>query len=223
MANFTKNSIYFLLIILSVTSCVEPDPLTELSAADKDMIITNHDKSANFGNYKTYAIVDSVRVVSKTPADTLKNKSKVNDLILNNVNAELQKDGFVKVSKTQNPDVGINVVIFNYTEQVPVSYFGYTGAFGYYGYPNPGFWGYPSYGYGFPNSYQYYQIQIGSIGIDMIDLKSAHVTSTNQKLNALWAALIVGSVTDSTTVTPDRITFDIQQAFNQSPYLKEGK
>jgi len=222
MVNFTRFIVYFLLVI-SVTSCVEPDPLTELSAAEKDMIITNHNNAVNFADYKTYAIVDTVRVVSKNANDTLKNKSKVSDLILGNVNAELQKDGFVKVNRTDNPDVGINVAVLQFTEQVPVSFFGYAGAYGYYGYPNPAFWGYPSYGYGFPGSFQYYQIQIGSIAIDMIDLKSAHVTSSNQKLNAIWSALIVGSITDSATVTPGRLTFDIQQAFNQSPYLKEGK
>jgi hypothetical protein len=213
----------FVVISYLISGCIAPDPTIDLSPQDKDLYITNRDLSVNFANYKTYAIVDSVIVITKNPNDTMKNKSTYSNEIISDVNFEMQNDGFVKVGKSQNPDVGINVEVLKFSEKVPVSYFGYSiPGLGYYGYPSPAFWGYPGYVYGFPSYYQYYQIDVGSIAIEMIDLKNVTSNSEN-KLHVVWSALIAGSITDSTSVNNQRIKDAIKGSFDQSTYLREGK
>jgi hypothetical protein len=211
-------------LLLTLAACVAPDPVVDLSVEDKDLYITNRDVSVNFANYKTYAIVDSVVTINKNSSDTIGHKSSFSTQILNDVNFELQKDGFVQVGKTQNPDVGVNVSVLRFTEEVPAGYFTYTQqGTGYSGYQSTAFWGYPGYTYGIPNYFGYYRVDVGSISIEMIDLKSAAANPGNNTLNVIWSALIAGSVTDSTLISNSRIGSAIAASFNQSPYLHEGK
>ena len=58
----------------------------------------------------------------------------------------------------------------------------------------------------------------GAVIIDMADLKN--VDYANQRINAIWAALVGGVLTgDKKTVISSRLINGIDQAFNQSPYL----
>jgi hypothetical protein len=202
-------------------SCVEPDPLVSLSPEKQDLYITNRDNSVNFANYKTYVIVDSVQVVAKTMDSS---SSSVEDapLILSTVKSELQKLGFVEVDTTQDPDVGISVSVLKFTEEVPLTYYPYTGG-SYFGYINPAFYGFPGATYAFPPAFQYYQINVGSISIEMFDLKTARNSGSNQ-LNAIWSAVLVGSLTESSSGNNnERIVKAITSAFAQSQYLGDGK
>jgi hypothetical protein len=212
------------IIALLFAGCVAPDPVVDLSPQNKDVYITNRDVIVNFANYITYAIVDSVVVVSQNPNDTLNNKSQFSNLILSEINFQLQNIGFIKVNRTQNPDVGINTAVLRFSQQIPTAYFAYAvPGSGFYGYPSTSFWGYPAYVYGYPSYYGYYQVDIGSIDIQMIDLKNAPANTATKKLNVIWSAFIAGSLSDSTGVANSRIQEGIRGAFNQSPYLKEGK
>jgi hypothetical protein len=212
------------IIELFFTACVAPDPVVDLSPQNKDVYITNRDKSVNFANYTTYAIVDSVVAVSQNPSDTLKNKSQFSNLILSEINFQLQNIGFIKVNRSQNPDVGINAAVLKFSQTIPTAYFSYAiPGSGFYGYPSTSFWGYPAYVYGYPSYYAYYQVDIGSVDIQMIDLKNAAASSGTQKLNVIWSALIAGTLSDSTGAANNRIQEGIRGAFNQSPYLKDGK
>src|SRR4051812_1156809 len=95
--------INLIIITLLITSCVTPDPVADLSTQDKDVYVTNRNKAVNFADYKTYAIVDSVRVVTKNPNDTLGNKSQYSNLIISEINFQLQNIGYIKVNKSQHP------------------------------------------------------------------------------------------------------------------------
>jgi hypothetical protein len=216
--------IHYLVLLTLLSACVSPDPASQLSPEDQDLYITNRDVSVNFANYRTYAIVDTVKVITKNTSDTLGHKSNFSAQIISTINFQMLKDGFVQVSRSQNPDVGLNVNVLKFSEQVPSNYFAYANpGNGYYGYPNTNFWGYPSYQYGIPTYYGYFQISIGSVSIEMIDLKNAKANPANTKLNVIWTALIAGSIADTTMVNTTRIKNGINASFNQSPYLKDGK
>jgi hypothetical protein len=215
---FTWNTSH-LFFILFLSACVAPDT-SKLSPEEKDLYVTNRDMSVSFANYHTYAIVDSVSIISRSKNDSL--KSKYNTQILSDVNLQMQKDGFVLVGKSQNPDVGLNVSVLKFSDKTPASYFDFTNSSsGYLRYPAPISWGY-DYEYLFPSNFQYDQIDNGSIAIEMIDLKNASA-NTQHKLNVIWSALISGTVSDTTLTNPGRVESAIENSFNQSPYLKEGK
>jgi hypothetical protein len=140
------------------------------------------------------------------------------------VDAEMQKAGFVKVATAQEADVGITVSILKFQDDVPAAYYPYAGGAGYVGYASPAFFGYPGYGYAFPPYYGYYQIQVGSISIEMLDLKSVNISSSNN-LNVIWSAVLAGSLANGNTDENNRVRIikAIEGAFEQSPYLNDGK
>lgn len=220
-----KKNFYMSMVILTVCllSCDPPDPLSELSPEEKDVYITNRDKSVDFSNYATYFLLDSVHVVSKEP-DVTTDTVQYTPLILTTIDTELQKLGFKKVTTPATADVGIAASVLKFSEEVPAGYFGFAGGAGYYGYAAPLSFGFPGYAYGIPGYYGYYQIDIGSISIEMYDLKSAR-TLSNNKLNIIWSAVLAGSLTETSEEgnNGDRIITAISAAFQQSPYLKEGK
>src|SRR5689334_6589301 len=91
----------------------EPDP-TKL--ADELVVSTSFDPEANFGTYATYAIpTDTIGFVSNDPQDdTIWVNSSTNPLpreIIQGINTNLQARGFSHVSKSANPDIGINVTL----------------------------------------------------------------------------------------------------------------
>ncbi len=55
---FKKASLYLLIAGLGLMSCSK-DPISDLSNEESLVYITNHDKSANFSQFKTFSIVDS--------------------------------------------------------------------------------------------------------------------------------------------------------------------
>lgn len=221
---FNWKTLIILYACSMLTSCVNPDPFAQLSPEEKDLYVTNRDKSINFSEYKTYYLVDSVHTVSKEFGTTTEDVAYA-PVILETLETELQKAGFVEVETPQEADVGVSVSILKFQDDVPAAYYPYVGGAGYFGYVSPAFFGYPGYGYGFPPYYGYYQIEVGSISIEMFDLKSANISSTGNTLNVIWSALLAGSLADGTTDQNNRprIIKAIESAFQQSPYLKDGK
>ena len=54
--------IVFASLLVFLSAC-NHDPLQDLSIEDSQVFITNHDKSVNFKQFKTFSILDSVLVV----------------------------------------------------------------------------------------------------------------------------------------------------------------
>src|SRR4051812_1761539 len=78
------------LLTQMLSSCISPDPVTELSPEEKDLYVTNRDKSVNFANYRTYFIGDSVNTVSKEFGTTEEGVSLA-PVVLSTLEQEMQK------------------------------------------------------------------------------------------------------------------------------------
>ncbi|MBE7172056.1 MAG: DUF4136 domain-containing protein [Williamsia sp.] len=204
----TLGSLVFIAAFLS--SCTK-DPLDHLNAEESRIYVTNYDSSARFTNYKTFSIVDSAAVISN---DRLEGKVQTAyDLqIINAVKAAMQQRGFTLVSKTAQPDLGINVSRISNTYTGVVSYPNY---WDYYGsYYDPYYWGYGGYGYYAPSYYGLYQVNEAGLSVDMLDLKNA--TTNGNKIRTVWSALARG-----TGVFLDaNAASEVGAFFSQSPYLK---
>ena len=90
-------------------------------------------------------------------------------------------------------------------------------AWGWYG----GWPGYgPGYGIGYPGTGTVYSYETGTAMIDMIDLKNAVLGDS--LVNGVWQAAVNGLASSKQQVNHDRIVKGINQAFDQSPYLKSA-
>jgi hypothetical protein len=193
-------------------SCTK-EPLNNLTEDESRIYITNHDSAATFNTYKTFSIVDSVAVISN---NRLEGKGVTNyDLaVVAAVKARMQQQGYTLVSKSQNPDVGVNVSRIYNTSTGVVSYPDFWGS--YYGYYDPFYWGYGGYGYYFPTYYGTYQIQEGALSIDALDLKNA---TADKQINGIWTGLVRGSGVFRT----ENAANQVNQLFDQSAYFKANQ
>jgi hypothetical protein len=192
-------------------SCTK-EPLNNLTEDESRIYITNHDSAASFSAYKTFSIVDSVSVISNNRLEG-KGVTNYDVAVIAALKARLQQQGYTLVSKSQSPDLGINVSRIYNTYTGIVSYPDYWGS--YYGYYDPFYWGYGGYGYNFPN-YGTYQIEEGALSIDALDLKNA---SADKQINGIWTGLVRGSGVFRT----DKVDSQINQLFDQSAYFKANQ
>src|SRR3954452_22995821 len=188
------------------------DPLNHLNPEESRIYVTSYDSSAVFSSYKTYSIADSVTVVDN---GATKEINDADAAYIAAVDRNMQQRGYVKVSRTQNPDIAINVSRIYNTSTGLVDYTDYWDYYG--GYWDPGYWGDPGYGYYVPYTYGVYQVTEGLMSIDMFDLKNA--AAHGDKLNLLWNGLVRGEGIFSANVADTAV----QELFNQSTYLRSNQ
>ena len=194
--------------LVTASSCTK-DPMNNLSAEESRIYITNKDNNVNFGNYKTYSIADSVAVIDNNQFAG-EQATTVDLQLIAAVKSAMESRGFVRVNRSQSPDLGINVSRLYNTSTSVVDLNGYWNDYG--GYYDPYYWGYGGYGYGYPSSYALVQSTEAMLSIDLLDPKNA---AANNNLRVVWNGVIRGTG----VFTGDAVTTGVQALFNQSPYL----
>lgn len=197
---FKKASLFLLIAGLGLMSCSK-DPISDLSNEESLVYITNHDKSANFSQFKTFSIVDSVLIVENNRTGT--SLDDIDRAILQRIVTNMQNLGYKYVGPKEKPDVGINVTWITNTYLNVVSQ--------YYG----GYWG-GGYGYGYPSYYNYYETSESSWLISMLDFKNPQTTPTGKTFNVIWDAQIRGAAIGDQNL----IEKMADSIFGQSAYLK---
>jgi hypothetical protein len=204
-----------LLIVTTVgvlSSCTK-DPLKNLSEDESRIYITNRDSTINFNSYKTYSIADSVLVIDNGRVAG-KQANAWDAQMISAIQNAMNARGFVKVARTQNPDLGINVSrVFNTSTNL-VNLSDYWNSYG--GYYDPYYWGYGGYDYYYPPVYGYYQSTEAAFSVDILDLKNA---SSAQTIKVIWNGLIRGEGIFNTS----NVQSQAQALFDQSPYLKTNQ
>lgn len=190
------------------TSCSK-DPLANLTAEESRIYITDHDSTKNFKSFHTFSISDSVAVINNGQAS--KQLNETDQAFINAVKSEMQASGYTLVSKSNTPDLGINITRIYNTSTGIVSYRNYYDSYGSYW--DPYDWGYGGYNYYSPYSYATYSVREGAISVDMFNLRDAAVTN---KIEVIWTGLIRGSGIFSAATASNQV----KMLFNQSPYLK---
>jgi len=165
---FNARTFRFILLssILSIAGC-----------ASGPSVMTDYDKSADFGAYKTYNFVEGAG------PDYGNYQSLFTQFVLEAVTIEMEKRGY---TKSDNPDLLVNFgaryddKIDVRTSPAPMSggYYGYRG--GPYSY---GAWG----GYGYATETHVSEYTEGTFNIDVID---------NKRRQLVWEAVGIGRITD---------------------------
>lgn len=210
-----RKLIFLSLSLAIVLSSCHPEPDNKL-LIDELVVATNYDPDADFSGYVTYTIpTDTIGFVSQTSKDTLivAQKSTYPRPVLTAINNNLSTRGYVRVDKTENPDIAINVLVvndFNVFQQVV-----YPDYYGYPGYYYPGYYGYSSWYYYYPyvNTYAY---NTGVLIIEMVDMKNR---TPDNKVKVVWDAYM-GDVYSTLDLQQQTLNA-IDQAFAQSPYLEK--
>lgn len=200
------------LIAAAIGGCRKEPNLDDLKL--EQVVATDRDLSANFSSYATYHISDTVSLVATRPEDSILTgplAKQLVDAVKNNMNSR----GYTFVARNAKPDLGFRLTVIKDVTRTAICGGWWDGWWGYY---PPGWWGYPGGGYYYPwcASYTY---TVGTSMLYLYDLKNAK--SGNGTIRALWGATMFGvfSTTNNQT-NADLTTTAINQAFNQSPYIK---
>ena len=168
---------------------------------------TTRDPVANFSDYGTYSMPDTIKLITTNPNDTVWDDADAQQLI-DEVKANMDARGYTLVDRNANPDLGVGftaVKDLNVGVVYPGWWWGYGGCYWYYCYYPP------YYGWG-----AVYSIPTGTLIIDIIDLKNA---VANGKLDVIWTSVMTGGLGN----TSDDIQLGVEavnQAFDQSPYIE---
>lgn len=189
------------------------DPLNHLTQQETRIYVTSYDSAAVFGSYKTYSVADSVAVIDGGQAR--RENTAADQAYIAAVDKYMQQRGYIKVGRTQSPDIAINV---NRIYNTSTGLIDYTDYWDYYGgYWDPGYWGYYGYDYYVPYAYGVYQVTEGLMSIDMFDLKNA--SQHGDKINLIWNGLVRGEgIFDASTAEAS-----VAALFTQSPYLNANE
>ncbi|MEO7988086.1 MAG: DUF4136 domain-containing protein [Chryseolinea sp.] len=201
-------NLFFVGLLMVLWSC-EHEP-TDPKLLDQLVVSTNYDTTAQFNTYATYALpTDTIGFSSNAhPNDTLliASESSYPRPVLEAVKSNMNSLGFVRVDRSENPDLGVNVYVVNdlnlFQQVVYPNYY----------YPN--YYGYSSYYY-YPYV-QTYTYNTGVLIIEIVDLKNR---IANNKVKVIWNAYL-GDVYSTDDLIHQSVVA-IDQAFVQSPYLSE--
>ena len=217
-----KKAIPFFLAALALTACEKEPDLNQLSS---DLIVyTDYDQKCDFGNYATFAIPDSILVLSNSSKPIYYSADDPRaTAIIGAFTSEMEARGYTQSSDLQTADLGVQVsyvkntnTIVSYASGNPYWWYGY----GYYwpcSYWDPYYWGaWGTWGYGFPVYYSYSE---NSLLMEMLDL--AAPTGEDEELPVVWNAYIDGDLSGYRVFDLERMARGIDQAFEQSPYIQK--
>ena len=107
-----KKLIPILFVVAAITACQKEPSLSELD--DDYVVFTDYDKSANFDNYLTYYMPDSVLLITDSEKATYWTNDEAN-YILETFAENMASRGFLLVDTKEEADLGLQV---SYIEDV---------------------------------------------------------------------------------------------------------
>lgn len=183
--------------------------------SDLDIVITDYKAEYwSASEPQTYYMPNSLNwIFDKIDEDNNIDLPRGSDaFILGLVESNMVSAGYTKVDNfdINNPT---DVVVFVQALAIDNTYVGWYPGYPYWGYG--GYWGgyYPYYGY--PVTYSY---STGTVLIEMVD--GASIDDEKGLLPVVWLAGIDGLLRENTASNQEYIARGINQAFKQSPYLK---
>ncbi len=218
-----KKILFLMLAVFAFQSC-DIYPNDEFRLDELDVVITYYDTEADFDDFQTYVIVDSVRHVVTDTMDTPEPALALSEFILTTITSNMDALNYVQVDDIADADLAVDVgAVLTTNVVVTPGYPGYWAPCGIY-WCQPGFgWGYPGYGYGYP----YYpgptvsSWESGTLLIDFLDLKNFD-PDEDENIGAVWSAIIRGVTEASQSEIRSRIKTTVDQSFEQSPYLGDS-
>lgn len=187
------------------------------TVSDYDVVATYYDPDADFKSLGTYAMPDTI-IHFRDPDDVSSGdlSREHDELILGLVRTNLEALGYEEETDPGSNEADVYVIVWvTLAEWLSSSTENWWDTWDWYLHWPPS-WG-PGWGtyYPFPIEYFY---RAGSIFIDMID--EAEIEEGEEPyVKFIWAGTINGIMVDTSAGAEDRLITNINQAFDQSPYL----
>ena len=199
---------------LAMFSCT-PDGAEYID--ELDVVYTNQDVNYDFASQNTFAVPDKIVKISNETVNGSNSDFEPDYVspayktaILASIRDNMRNAGYTEVDKSANPDLIILPTVFQ-TDQI---YFYYDWWYWNWFYPG---WG-PGWGWYYPGYYppQVSRIRTGTVMMQMTDPKN--VSETNQ-IPVSWTGVLNGLLEGDVSSINNRINTNIDQAFEQSPYI----
>jgi hypothetical protein len=174
---------------------------------DTDITFTQYDVDFDFNTRSTFALPDKIVIdVEIEDGDTtyVFMKDTFAAPILASIRSNMENYGWNEVDISNNPDVVLSPAAMKNT----TVYYSYWYDWWYGGF-------YPGWGWYYP---PYYSISSYTTGTMIIAIADPNVSNPVDRSEVSW--LMVGNGLASGAGNVDRVTNAIDQAFEQSPYLK---
>jgi hypothetical protein len=201
-----KSFLSFLLVILLFTNCRKVPDFSQLSS--NFVVSTSLDPKANFGDYKTFYIADTIRYIGGTGSDTIIVGANATQLI-QTVKDNLTARGYVYTSRNNSPDIGLTLSAIKNVNVIVDYYPGWWDGY----WPNC-YWYCYSYYYPWTTAYAY---TTGTVILNMYDLKNA---AAENQIKGIWNVTALGALGSNATTNMTLGVNALNQGFTQSPYLK---
>jgi hypothetical protein len=194
------------------------------SPEDMDLVGTSYDKNFDFSSERTFSLPDTIiHMIDQDQGDSLGRDH--DSLIISRVRGHMISLGYQEEPlDTLNPADVVLLISASSTSNSglffdPAWWWGYWGWWPGWGfYPGAPVWG-PGWGMGFPAGFPIYvNYTTGTLFIAMIDPENTD--AEEETIAVTWLAAINALLSGSHQDMAQRITDNIDQAFQQSPYLK---
>jgi len=184
---------------------------------DLDIAGTQFDQNFNFGAAQTYALPDSVVLITDPEGENEEPPTVSDEDILNRIELRMNERGYLRVDPDLvDPDIFViaeRMSTTNINIWQPGYWWGWWGWWG--GWPGWGVgWG-PGWGWGGPPVVSSYTT--GSLFIEIIDPNQA--STVEEIVPVVWFAAVNGLAQGPPANLTARALSGIDQAFLQSPYL----
>jgi hypothetical protein len=201
-----------------VTGCY-PDKIDYID--EYDLAGTHYDEEVDFSQFSTFHLVDTIIHVTEDGEDDPNLDREHDEFILELIRENMLDLGYTEVvapDSLNRPDVALLVEAMTVDWYTYYSYW-----YDYWGwYPGWGWWGpgypiYPGYPW-YPGGGYYNSYTTGTLIIEMLD---TDIPANDDPPNVVWMGLIDGILTYSGSGAQARLEKQINQVFDQSPYLQQ--
>lgn len=210
-----RSALVGLVAVAAIGAACYPYDVT--STSQLDVVATAHDSSKNFGAVQKYVLLDTVVHVVIDSSNMIEIGREFDDLIIDQIEENLQALGWtgVRFSPGDTPPTPtadeVAVLVSATASRSTTIWYPWNPWWGWY----PGWgWGcvtcWPGYGYPVVT-----QTDAGTLAMNMIETLT---TAPNDTVPVVWIGALRGVLSSSGAAS--RLTNGINQAFNQSPYLK---
>ena len=210
--------ILLLPLVAMLTGCY-PDKLDFVE--EYDMAGTLYDEEADFSSYATFHVLDTVMHLTEDGEDDPNLTREHDEFILETLRQNMLDNGYTEVASPDSLNVPDLMVLTQVMSQDFYTYYSYW--YDYWGYyPGWGMW-YPGWGGWYPG-YPWYpgyvsSYSTGSLIIEMMDTEVP--VDLTERPGMVWAGIVNGLLTGNTSNIRARLDKQINQLFEQSPYLNK--
>ncbi|MBQ5627259.1 MAG: DUF4136 domain-containing protein [Bacteroidaceae bacterium] len=194
---------------LSVASCQKDPDVDKLD--NSYLVYTNYDSGTDFKYFNSFYVIDSILIIDNSEKPAYWNNGN-SAKIVDAFTAKLALAGYEEAYDETEADIVLQLSYVNTTYYFNV----YNPGPWWNSYP--GYWNWGGWGWYYPYSFSY-SYSTGSIIGELVDTNAP--TPLNDKLTVVWNTYICGLL-NGNNLSLSRTMEAIDQAFEQSPYLKRG-